>query len=948
MGMSDGFVFSNVKVVDHGDDALRFAIVILGDGYRTSELTKYHADVDNFVNTLRATAPFNDVWCAINIYRVDVVSTDSGADDPGTCGDGSSGSGATPATFFDATFCGGSAHNARRLLTCNNALAQSTAASVVAHPAMTMVIVNTTEYGGSGGSVATFSTHPDAAQIGIHEMGHTAFKFADEYEYLQGCGSGETGHDHFTDPEPFQPNITVNTNRATIKWRTLLTSATDTLPTTHNANCADCDPQGNPHAASYVGAYEGAGTFHCGCFRPSFDCKMRHLAAAFCAVCQQVIRDTLTPHLPDATPILMTPNITFSNIPAGVGGVGVTTFRAIVFELDACMASTRHLHITAGPTGGFTAPLGTTAQLTTIAGGAISQARIWLAFTSGAAGSSANGSVTVHCDETGQNWVIPIHANTVARRKSAIALVLDRSYSMTEDTGDGTNKVGKLREATNIFIGAMQAGDGVSVTRFDDTSQILMNVTDVGPPTIGAGRLAAAGHLGSEIDPAGDTSIGAGVVNGKATLDAAQAAGTPHYDNTAIVVLTDGVENTAPMLIDVRSSISANTFAIGLGKPENISVAALSALTQAHNGYVLVTGAITPDQAARLNKYFLQILAGATNANIILDPHGELTPGAEHRIPFWVSEADIGLDAFLLSPAPYLADFQLETPDGTRITPASAGIGNIQFVPGGRASYYRLSLPALPPDASGSHGGRWYVVLKLARGGRQFESIATAGALPYDVVVHTQSNLNFLANLTQSSFQPGATATLTATLAEYDVPVDGRATVWAEIARPDGSVSSLALPQIEPGRYEGAFICTASGLYTARVRAQGTTFFGSPFQREQTLSAAVYPGGGNPDGTGGPRDDGTGDHHPGGAKGDKPCGCGDAFWCQLVHCLLGGDILSPRLLSQLRERGIDLEALRKCLERHCRDVGHERQSSRAQLSPEAIRRITDTIASELR
>jgi hypothetical protein len=98
MGASDGFVFSSVKVVDHGDDTLRFSVVILGDGYRASELGKYHDDVDTFINTLRATAPFNDLWCAINIHRVDVVSTDSGADDPSTCGDGSGGAGVTPAS----------------------------------------------------------------------------------------------------------------------------------------------------------------------------------------------------------------------------------------------------------------------------------------------------------------------------------------------------------------------------------------------------------------------------------------------------------------------------------------------------------------------------------------------------------------------------------------------------------------------------------------------------------------------------------------------------------------------------------------------------------------------------------------------------------------------------------------------------------------------------------
>jgi hypothetical protein len=919
MGASDGFVFSSVKVVDHGDDALRFSIVILGDGYRASELTKFHTDVDNFVSTLRATAPFPDIWCALNIHRVDVVSTDSGADDPGTCGDMSAGSGAQPATFFDATFCGDG--QVRRLLTCNTTQAKATAQSIVANPGMTMVIVNTSEYGGSGGAVATFSTHADAAQIGIHEMGHTAFGFADEYEYLQGCDSGEMGHDHFTGGEPIQPNVTIDTDPTTIKWKSLLTNAADGLPTTTNADCTKCDSQGNPKAASYVGAYEGADYFHCGCYRPSFDCKMRKLANSFCGVCQQVIRDTLRPHLPDATPILTTPSISFTNIPEGAaGGIGVTTFRAIVFELDACMAAQRHLRITAGPTGGFATPLGTTAELDVGTGTPIATARIWLAYTSTTDGATAQGTVTVHCDETNDDWVVPINANTVARPKSAVAVVLDRSGSMSDDAGDGTTKVSKLREAANILIDAMQHGDGLSITRFDDTSQILMGVTDVGAPIIGGGRTAAVGHLGPEIDPAGSTSIGAGVVNGKQTLDTAQAAANPTYANASMLVLTDGIENTAPMLIDVRSSVTANTFAVGLGKPEDISVAALSALTQAHNGYLLVTGQISPDQTARLNKYFLQILAGATNANVILDPHGELTVGVEQRIPFWVSDSDYALDVFVLSPVPTASWFALETPDGTSITAASSGTGNVQFVAGNHVSYYRLSLPALPQDAAGTHQGRWQVVMRLPSrpiGSYTHVTGETGNAVvPYDVVVHCHSNVNFAANLAQDGFQPGANARITVGLTEYDVPLFSSASVWADVTRPDNSQFSVNLTRTDPGRYEGAFVCGTSGLYTARVRAQGSTFYGTPFQREQTLTAAVYPGGGNVDGTGGPRDDGTSDHHPGEASGDPSGGSGQ-IWCQLLRCLANEEILSPRLVDALRKQGIDVRALIRCLDEAC-------------------------------
>jgi hypothetical protein len=298
MSTADGFVAGTTRIVDHGDDALRYNIVILGDGYRAAEMAKYHADAAAFVTALHAAAPFADLWCGINVHRVDVVSTDSGADDPATCGDGSAGSGATPKTYFDATFCGGG--SIRRLLTCNSTLARNVALTQVPETHVTLVIVNSPQYGGSGGSVATVSAHPGAAEIALHEIGHTAFGFADEYEYYAGCGTGEAGHDHYAGGEPVEPNVTANADPATIKWRSVLTSPADALPTTVNADCAQCDAQPDPRPAGYVGAYAGARYHHCGAYRPSFDCRMRALNHPFCAVCQSAIRDTLAPFLPAA------------------------------------------------------------------------------------------------------------------------------------------------------------------------------------------------------------------------------------------------------------------------------------------------------------------------------------------------------------------------------------------------------------------------------------------------------------------------------------------------------------------------------------------------------------------------------------------------------------------------------------------------------------------------
>ena len=161
---------------------------------------------------------------------------------------------------------------------------------------MIMAMVNTPIYGGGGGAVATFSLAPGANEIGIHEMGHTAFGLADEYEYWAGCGV-DTDRNNHPAVEPAQPNVTIDSNRATIKWGDLIDAATP-MPTTSNADCSQCDSQPSPVAAGTVGAFEGAHYYHCDAFRPEFDCRMRALNQEFCAVCQRVIRTTLWPFVP--------------------------------------------------------------------------------------------------------------------------------------------------------------------------------------------------------------------------------------------------------------------------------------------------------------------------------------------------------------------------------------------------------------------------------------------------------------------------------------------------------------------------------------------------------------------------------------------------------------------------------------------------------------------------
>lgn len=283
---------ATVKIVDNGPAELRWNVVILGDGYREAELQSFGQHAKSIADKLLGTPPFDQLKTGINVFRVDVASTDSGADDPTTCG----GPGVVARTYFDASFCHG---GIERALQVDVGMALQVAGQSVPQYAMVMVIVNTPTYGGTGGQVAVFSIAAQADEIALHEMGHTAFGLADEYELWAGCGV-DTDHDRHQPVEPAYPNVTTDSNAITIKWRNLLT--TQQIPTTRNADCTKCDPQPSPVAPGTVGAFEGAHYYHCGAYRPQFNCRMRQLGQPYCAVCQKRIIDTIAPYVPPRPP----------------------------------------------------------------------------------------------------------------------------------------------------------------------------------------------------------------------------------------------------------------------------------------------------------------------------------------------------------------------------------------------------------------------------------------------------------------------------------------------------------------------------------------------------------------------------------------------------------------------------------------------------------------------
>lgn len=607
------------------------------------------------------------------------------------------------------------------------------------------------------------------------------------------------------------------------------------------------------------------------------------------------------------------PAINFNDVPEGE-----TTVRAAVFRIYGCGDVTVRVKAGAGPAAPFSVLQPASGAITVHHGAnAFAEARFWIAYTAGAAGVPvADGAVTFECPENNKEFAFLIKANAIARPKVAVMMALDQSWSMSFPAGTtGTTRVEVLKDAARKFMELIQQDNGVGLIRFDHNSYPVNDPTFPGLPVthinsgniFDPGRVAAVGAVNAHApNPAGNTSVGDGVDRARQVLNALPMA---DYQQKALIVLTDGLENDPLWISDVTGSIDDRTFAIGLGNEQQVNTAALNALANSTGGYLLLTGLLSSsiDDYFRLSKYFLQILAGVTNTNIIVDPSGYIAPGAKVRIPFRVTEADIDCTPLLMTDY-NVVDFALEAPDGTVITAAAAGGLGISFETGAQTRHFRFNLPVA--IGTGQHAGVWHALLEIngpdfkklvsqlrEHKDAQFQRVATHGAR-YSFVAQSRSNLKMSASLDQSGYAPGADLTLRAVLTEYDLPVAHRARVDVELTRPGGSTMVLPLAEMEPGIFEGTAKALTQGIYQSRFIARGVTLRGRPFTREHLATAAVWRGGDNP---------------------YQPPDTGDPDrWCRILSCVLNEKALSGRLLERLKKEGVDIDALRECIRVGCR------------------------------
>lgn len=561
---------------------------------------------------------------------------------------------------------------------------------------------------------------------------------------------------------------------------------------------------------------------------------------------------------------LDTPSVAFGSVPELL-----TTFHPVQFTVRTCRQV--RFELTAVTGAGFSAPAGQ--GIVTVDHDDHAEtvtAHVFVQFqASGPVGVPQAGTATVRAfivdsdgydaanpgDEyTLDTWTVDLAATPVSRPRAAVSLVLDRSGSMWAGAGAAGTRYDLLKESLAVVRDVMRPIDGVGVVTFDDLTNVLDGITEMGPaPTApGSGREVLESAIASpDLVPRGLTGIGQGMIEGAVVLDAERTDPATIYQQFALCVLTDGNQNQSPGVTDppVLAAIAPyadQVYAIGLGHPGGVSDAVLTSISR----YMLITGDMTAaERRFRLTKYFIQILAGVTRTAIVVDPQGDLAIGSEHTVAFTLGELDHQVDVIVLSPLAPLLEVILVAPDGSVID-GSLGLPTVEYQQNLDDLFYRLTLPLDPGIAA---AGEWKAVLRLPKEaieklrGREdlrerLAQLRQTGTVPYSLIVQSYSDVSLDAELAPSLVVAGDKLALRAALTMFGRPFTGRARVLARVTDPSGAETVVALRAAGDGSFSGAFATAKPGVYSVRFVATGGDRRATRFQREELRTAAAYKG----------------------------------------------------------------------------------------------------------
>lgn len=299
-----------------------------------------------------------------------------------------------------------------------------------------------------------------------------------------------------------------------------------------------------------------------------------------------------------------------------------------------------------------------------------------------------------------------IAATPASSVKRDVMMVLDRSGSMSLPAGTGRTKIEEAREAAALFVELIRvgAGDKIGLTSFSTDANVDFDLHDVdaGAKNSLIGPSPFTGGAVSLLAPGGLTSIGDGLEKAASKFPSAG----PGANQRTILLMTDGLQNTPPMIADAAAAIAGvDLTVVGFGSESSLDGVLLDRLAQAHRG--MYTRAGSPLQ---LKKFFALAFGNIFASGTLADPEYELPATEQSKtIPFRVCSEDsvtivLGWDR---SDASLL--FELKTPAGGSVNLGSPGIQSS----GGRTwIFLRIPLPYV-----GSRDGSWQVHVFRPGGG---------------------------------------------------------------------------------------------------------------------------------------------------------------------------------------------------------------------------------------
>ncbi len=284
------------EILQSDGSAAAIDVVIMGDGFTSDEQDEFDAAADNCVDELFEFPPYSDRKCAFTIWKVNLVSNDSGIDyydsadnltdrdTPLGCSFGKSDEPVAKITG-DFDLC-------RR------------AADAAEIPAGCYICVIVNDDIGHDGAMSypteavTFmsSLFPWGVVI-AHELGHQLAGLGDEYPcricdpavLLYDPTNSDLNRTYSGSPPIVAPNLSTTYERALIPWSGEIAAETalPTVPLT-------------PDNSEEVGAWEGGGTYAYGVYRPQRYCVMDVVMYQdedrdhFCKICSDALESEFT------------------------------------------------------------------------------------------------------------------------------------------------------------------------------------------------------------------------------------------------------------------------------------------------------------------------------------------------------------------------------------------------------------------------------------------------------------------------------------------------------------------------------------------------------------------------------------------------------------------------------------------------------------------------------